>query len=346
MSLTRSQYQQIMREYDQLQYESRHQLEQRKKEIAGKIPRIPEISEEITAAGADAAKARLFHRKEEEEALLGKIGRLADERHRLLTEAGYPADYLTLKHHCCDCQDTGYVGNRPCHCLTQRTIDILYRQSNLGEILETENFEHFCLSFYSDEEGARDPLTRETPFCAAKKALDYCRKFSRSFAETGENLLIYGPAGVGKTFLTHCVAREALEAAKSVLYLSSGQLFDLLSEKSFSYRKSEEQMAVHESIFQCDLLIIDDLGAEFTNAFTTSALFHCLNERILTHKSTIISTNLSPTELRNVYTERISSRLTSCFTLFKLSGGDIRRQKVQQRFAKKPLTQGDLHAKF
>ncbi|MBE5921218.1 MAG: AAA family ATPase [Lachnospiraceae bacterium] len=331
MSLTRSQYQQMMQEYDQLQFKSRHELNNRKAEIAQRIPRILEISDEITSLGIQATKAKLARRNEEHKACLDKISSLSREKADLLAAHGYAEDYLMPRFACRDCSDTGYVDGRPCHCLTQRTINLLYQQSNLGDILQRENFSQFSFSYYSSEEGARDSLTGETPAETIRRVFDYCQKFAATFKKTGENLLLYGPVGVGKTFLTHCIAKEALENSKSVIYLSSGQLFEILSDKAFAGgRKDDEQMAACESIFACDLLIIDDLGAEFSNTFTLSSLFHCLNERMLAKKSTIISTNLSLADLRNVYSERISSRITGNYTLLKINGNDIRRQRRMQ----------------
>ena len=134
--------------------------------------------------------------------------------------------------------------------------------------------------------------------------------------------MFYGNTGTGKTFLTNCVAKELLDRGNSVIYFSAFSLFDILAKNTFG--KHPEIAGDYHNIFNCDLLIIDDLGTESPNSFTVSQLFQCLNERILRKKSTIISTNLSLKEIADIYSERISSRITSSFTLLKLYGEDIR----------------------
>lgn len=145
--------------------------------------------------------------------------------------------------------------------------------------------------------------------------------FQREF----RNLLFYGDTGVGKTFLTHCIAGELLERTFSVIYFTASQLFDIFAKKQFD--KDEAAMLDYEHVYDCDLLIIDDLGTEFSNTFTTSQLFVCLNERLLRKKSTIISTNLSLDDLNMLYSERVFSRITSAYTVLRMTGDDIRIQK-------------------
>ena len=149
--------------------------------------------------------------------------------------------------------------------------------------------------------------------------------FIDHFDDTFSNLYFYGDTGIGKTFLSNCVAKELMDHGHSVIYFTAFQLFDILSKGVFA--KDEEAIAANENIFTCDLLIIDDLGTELTNSFTTSQLFLCLNERILHRKSTIISTNLGLSQLTDLYSERILSRIMDNYVLIKLFGEDIRMQK-------------------
>ena len=127
------------------------------------------------------------------------------------------------------------------------------------------------------------------------------------------------------TFLSNCIAKELLDAGYSVIYFTAFQLFDILSKGVFE--KDADAIAAHQNIFDCDLLIIDDLGTELSNSFTTSQLFLCVNERILRQKSTIISTNLNLEQIAEIYSERTLSRISSNYSFIKLFGDDIRIKK-------------------
>ena len=145
----------------------------------------------------------------------------------------------------------------------------------------------------------------------------------QNFKEDYHNLFFYGTVGTGKSFLSGCIAKELLETGNSVIYFSASGMFELLAMYSFDAVK-ESLYGLYDDLYDCDLLIIDDLGTEITNNFVTSQLFSCLNQRHLRQKATLISTNISLEELRDRYSDRIFSRITSSFTLCKLTGPDIR----------------------
>ena len=212
---------------------------------------------------------------------------------------------------------------RNCHCFKQQAIDLIYTQSNIKDILARENFSTLSLDYYSDSNV--NPATGLTSLATAKAAVARCHEFVDQFDATFANLYFFGDTGIGKTFLSNCIAKELLDSGHSVIYFTAFQLFDILSKGVFA--KDEEAIAANENIFTCDLLIIDDLGTELTNSFTTSQLFLCLNERILHRKSTIISTNLGLSQLTDLYSERILSRIMDNYVLIKLFGEDIRMQK-------------------
>ena len=159
----------------------------------------------------------------------------------------------------------------------------------------------------------------------ARRAYDTAQRFVQNFDHKFENLFLYGDTGVGKTFLSHCIARELLRSTHCVLYFSAYDLFDMMAANSFSRKDTGTD---EELIYDCDLLIIDDLGTELNNAFVSSQLFYCINERLLRKKSTIISTNLSMTMLRDTYSDRISSRIISQYSIIPLYGDDIRTKIV------------------
>ncbi len=202
-------------------------------------------------------------------------------------------------------------------------IDTVYAQSNIRGVLARENFDTFSYDYYSDEDIST--TTGLSSLTTAQNAVRECRNFIKDFDSRHGNLLIYGKTGVGKTFLSNCVAKELLEKGRSVIYFTAFQLFDILSRGVFD--KDADAIAAHQNIFDCDLLVIDDLGTELSNAFTTSQLFLCVNERLLRSKSTIISTNLSVGMLRDTYSDRVTSRIMSHYATIPLYGGDIRMKK-------------------
>ncbi|MCI5700098.1 MAG: ATP-binding protein [Lachnospiraceae bacterium] len=324
MPLQNSQYDTIMREYNRKQLMHRHILEEHKQEVYQKIPRLREIEREITAVSLQAIRRRLGNsRTSASFAYKQEIAALAQERRQLLWANGYPEDYLSMQYDCPTCQDTGYVDGQKCQCFRKAAVDLLYKQSNLEEILKKENFDSFSFSFYSDtiRNEATGLTARETAEDAVAKARQFINNFDRRF----QNLFLYGNTGVGKTFLSHCIAKELIDQAHCVIYFSAFDLFDKLAKNTF--RRESGIADTQNDILECDLLIIDDLGTELTNSFVASALFQCINERIMRKKSTIISTNLSLDQFSDTYSERIFSRITSHYTMIKLIGNDIRIQK-------------------
>lgn len=324
MALTNAQYDQLMRMYELRQLDNEHKLRERYETAYRLVPELEELDGKISSLSVSEARhllegdeSALAHLKEE-------LSVLFAQKKSLLLSAGLPQDYLELHYTCPDCRDTGYIGTNKCHCFQKAVVDLLYSQSNLKEILKLENFSTFCLDFYSANH--IDPLTGRSSLEASRTALKTCHEFVDTFFEDFRNILLYGDTGVGKTFLTHCIAKELMDKSCSVIYFSASSLFDYLAENTFGKRDSESSDAFSH-IYNCDLLIIDDLGTEFTNSFISSQLFICLNERILRKKSTVISTNLTLDDINTVYSERIFSRISSNFTILRLTGDDIRIQK-------------------
>ena len=323
MALQNFQYDIIMREYSRRQSQVQHDLEERRKEAFIRVPRLLEIDQEVAALSARKARSLLQGESDTVEDLKKDVAALAQERRTLLRSNGFSDDYLEPHYFCPLCQDTGYVDGQKCSCFKKSEVELLYTQSNLKEILKKENFEHFSFDWYSDtmKNEATGLTARET----AKRAYNTARNFVDDFDKRAQNLFLYGSTGVGKTFLSHCIASELLKTAHCVLYFSAFDLFDRLAQTAFS-RKSETDPG-DDFILDCDLLIIDDLGTEFANGFTISQMFVCLNERLLRGKSTMISTNLSLDDLNNMYSERVFSRITSAYTVLRITGDDIRIQK-------------------
>lgn len=323
MPLQNAQYDTIMREYDRRRQLHRHELDERREILYKKLPRLSEIHNSIASLSVRAVRHRLFGSDEALIACRDEIDKLVQERKTLLTAHGYPEDYLNMQYDCPDCEDTGFIEGEKCHCFKKAAVDLLYTQSNMQEILQKENFTCFSFDYYSDT--IRNEVTGLTARETAQDAVRQARHFIKTFGSEFHNLFLYGSTGVGKTFLTNCIAKELIDQTYCVIYFTAFDFFDTLAKSTFQKEQSCDD--IQEDILSCDLLIIDDLGTELTNTFVTSALFQCINERIMRKKSTIISTNLSLDQFNDIYSERIFSRITSNYTMIKLIGKDIRIQK-------------------
>lgn len=326
MSLTNSQYDAIMRMYNSIQIKNKHLLDERTLEVYSACPELKEVEDEIINTSIQYAPLIIQSDKNTLESYKTKLAHLVSKRTQILSSLGFTPDYLTEIYDCPICKDTGSIEGKQCTCFKKKVIEMFYMQSNLKNIINQENFNNFSLDWYSKE--FVDPTTGLTPFNNMQKVISICKNFIHNFDTSFQNLLFYGDTGVGKTFLSNCIAYEILNSSHSVIYLTAIELFDIFAEHDFSYNKFEDMGETMSSyIIDCDLLIIDDLGTELNNAYTNSKLFYCINERILKRKSTIISTNLSIRDMASNYSERIFSRISSSYTMLKLFGNDIRVQK-------------------
>ena len=322
--LQNAQYQEIMREYEKRQILNHDEEVRRKEEVFTKIPEYKHICELISHLSVNCAKERLNGGSGSLETLKQEISTLIDRKKELLIQHGYKEDYLEPIYKCKDCKDTGYIGNEKCHCLKQSIISQLYKQSNIKELLNKENFHNFSLELYRED--FIDPATGKSAREVITEALNVAKDFISDFDKKFDNLFIYGDVGVGKTFLANCIAKEILAEGYSVLYFSAANFFNAIANGVF-HKENPEAVYLYDKIYDTDLLLIDDLGTEFGNSFGASQLFSILNERLLTEKSTIISTNLSLKSLKDMYTERCFSRITSNYKMIKLIGNDLRIAK-------------------
>ncbi len=325
MALNNAQYESIIRDYENIRDANRHTLESRKAEVYQTVPEYRELEDSISTLSVSAAKAMLAGDDNARDRLHDSLLHIRQRQQALLTSAGLPVDYLKPIYRCPACEDTGYITDennlkQKCSCFRQREISILYSQSNIQDMISRENFSTLSTEYYQGEDLRR-----------FESAVDLCRNFIKNFNQDYHNILFYGTVGTGKSFLSGCIAKELIDKGYSVIYFSSSGLFDMLARYSFDYKEKEALQDFCEDIYGCDLLIIDDLGTEITNTFVASQLFSCLNERGLRKKAIIISTNLSLEELRDRYSDRIFSRITSSFSLCKLTGQDIRICKKRNR---------------
>lgn len=318
MPLTNTQYDRIFRQYEEKQRISRLETEKRHAAVYERIPKFRELEDTVASLSVAQGKKLLSGDADALDTLHGDLAKLKEQKKQLLLDSGFPADYLDPVFSCPDCQDTGYINREKCHCFRQAEIALLYEQSGIQDLLKQNNFELLSYEYYTGE-----------ALVLFQNAVKTCRSFIKNFNSDYHNLFFYGTVGTGKSFLSCCVAKELMDQGCSVIYFGATGLFDLLSDAAFHTKNRDERQNAYADLYQCDLLIIDDLGTELTNQFTSSQLFSLLNERHLGKKSTLISTNFTLAQLRDRYSDRIFSRITSNFDVCRLAGEDIRMYKLQ-----------------
>lgn len=313
----------IIKEYENLRNKHKKELELRKTALYSKLPRLQAIEEELVKLSIDITKSILSNSQDSQELLEilhKKQMDLKMERVELLSSNNYPRDYLELRYQCKSCKDTGYIDNKKCSCLIQKEIEQLYKQSNMGSSFKKENFDMFRLDLYSNE--SEDG--RISPQENMKDIYMTCINYVRNFDSHDKNLFFIGKPGLGKTFLCNSIAKELLDAGKSVIYQSCPDLIDAIRKYKFDFEKEDENTPYLEELYNCDLLIIDDLGTELSTQFSSLAIYNILNRRLINDKKAIISTNLNTDELMSTYSERIYSRIFGNFSMYKFFGDDIR----------------------
>ncbi len=330
MALTNSQYSKIMRSYEEKQNASRLLQDSRTSEIFRKVPEYKRLEDEAVDASMEYARAVLLGTGSESDGAMDKlrarIDKITEDKGRLLIKNGYPADYLKPVYVCPDCKDTGYIGTQKCHCFKQAIVDLLYSQSNIKEAVQNDNLENFSLEWYSKTD--IDPVSNKSAYDLMSANYRAAENFVKNFpSDQEQNLLLYGEVGLGKTFLSRCIANELLKTGHTVLYLSAPQLFDVFGEALRKHYFEGEPSELKNYILNCDLLIVDDLGSEMTNEFTISNLNICINERHLGNHSTILSSNLTPNQIKETYGERNFSRIAGTYQPLRFYGRDIRMRK-------------------
>ncbi len=283
-------------------------------------PRLDEIDKELSSIGANLAIIAISGNSEKLEALKKKSQALSKEKELLLKKAGV----CEVEYECDKCADTGLVSGKICDCVKKEAAFImlneLSREMPLGEC----RFENFDLKYYADntDENGENPRRRMTA------VLKLCREYVINFSpDSSKSLLFMGNAGLGKTHLTLAIVAGVIERGFLPIYGSAENLFSRIEAEKFS----GEGRGSYEAMLECDLLVIDDLGAEMATSFTKSALYNLVNTRILSRKPTIINTNLSMKEIETKYTARISSRLIGEYEWNRFLGLDVRQQKLLKK---------------
>ena len=324
MALTNSQYDAVMREFENRRLKHEREFRNALNKAYESFPRLKEIDDEISALSIKKVQITLGASTEADFDLNAYIKELSSEKKALLEVAGFKDGIAEPKYDCPICHDTGIANGRKCSCFKQAEIRLLYEQSRLENVLKEENFETFDLSLFSNK--PLDANTKFSPRDYTKQAYDYARQFVDNFSDAGGNICLMGQTGVGKTFISNCIAKALMDKGISVLYLTASELFAIFEENTFN--RTEESHDNAKLISECELLIIDDLGAGMNNSFIASQLFQCVNSRLIGKKSTVISTNLSLSELRDEYSERLTSRIIANYKILLLYGDDLRQKKA------------------
>ncbi len=281
-------------------------------ELDSLYPDIAEIDRELSSVSSQIISALSSENCEERiQQIKERNLFLQEERRKKLISYGVSPEYDTPVFSCSVCSDTGYDGKTFCSCVIKMCARDAYLSSGLGKALLDRTFESFTLKYYGGKD--RDNMS---------DVLDTCVDFAETFG-TGANLLFTGGTGLGKTHLSSAIAQRVIDKGYTVVYESAQNVFD--SFESVRFGKGDDDTAKYLS---CDLLIIDDLGSEFSTQYTTAVLYQLLNQRLMNGRSVILSTNLGSKELLKRYGERIYSRLLGSFDTCVFTGNDIRLIKL------------------
>ena len=288
-----------------------------------KVPRLREIDLLLRRTMAQAAYAAFEQGSDGRELLeQARQENLALQQERaILAKENFEEGYLDDSPICDKCGGTGYIGSNMCECLRE-----LCRQEQKKEVSilsgSRDTFNQFRLDYYPDR---LDPKYGASPRAIMERNFKVCRTYGLTFTKDAGNLLFVGGTGLGKTFLSACIARAVADRGCSVLYETASRLFSKLEQAKFGGGEDARREA--EKYNECDLLILDDLGTEMPGQFVTAALYSLVNDRLLAVKPMIISTNLNADELARRYTPQIASRLRGNFTQLTFVGDDIRVMK-------------------
>ncbi|MDD6022556.1 MAG: ATP-binding protein [Oscillospiraceae bacterium] len=293
-------------------------------EICLKFPEILRLEREMAKTGAEAVRA--IGMGADAQKYIDEISaqnlRAQRLREKILTENGYDKDYLKVQYTCEKCRDTGLCGAYVCDCYNKLVKQIAFEELSRSSPMKLSTFESFKVKYYPDE---LDPTTGVVPREHMTNILHFCRLYAAKFSTDSQSLLMYGKTGLGKTHLSLAIAGEAVNKGFAVIYDSTPNIMNRLESEHFG--RSSPGGDTLGMLSSCDLLILDDLGAEFQTSFTVSCLYNIVNNRLLSSLPTIISTNLDPRELEEKYTQRIASRFVGTYINLGFCGNDIRQIK-------------------
>lgn len=323
----------LLIEYDKKRILAEELAQKNKEKLYNKFPELDNIDKKLSSL-AFATMKQLTQNNDKVliEKLNSDINALKKQKEEILKSIGKEAESIIPNYECKVCNDTGYIfdgkSSKMCNCLKQRIYNIEYNKANISN-LNKQNFDNFNLNLYSEEVSNDKYGSDISPRENIKLILDIAKEFISNFDSPGEkNLLFTGRTGLGKTFLSSCIANELLKKGKTVLYQTSSVMLDTII--NYHLGKSNSSYDIYEHLLNVDLLIIDDLGTEGINNLKLVELFNLLNARLLNSKKpskTIISTNLSLQNIFDAYDERIVSRIIGYYNICYFFGDDIRFNK-------------------
>lgn len=326
MSYNRENYIRLKKKFEERSAAAERAAEMRRAELHAAIPELKGIDDAQAQIGLRMFKLAMELSGEELEEAIKKLQyeteQLAADRSALLLAHGYPPDYDKVKYECPTCMDTGFVGTKMCSCFRRALVFAGYESSGIAELIRTQSFETFDPSCQR-----ADPKSYEL----ANLNLSFCRNYAETFdPATSPNLLLIGATGLGKTHLSTAIAKTVIERGFDVVYdTAQNVLADFEYERFGRHGEPEAGEPPRTSkYFECELLIIDDLGTEVANQFTVSCLYNIINTRVNKHLPTIINTNLGREDLRRRYADRITSRLFGEFRPLLFTGTDVRTLKL------------------
>ena len=316
----------ILSEYENLRIAAANERKERIESVYKNFPEIKEIDAEINRLGFQNMNNIMTNPEKKDEYnsdFHNKLKILTDRKNKILSENNIDTDYDKYNYKCKICSDTGYDENGDkCVCFKQKLINAAYSMSNMEDMVKKQNFDNFLLDYYPSEKTDEGISPREN----IEKILNNCKRFCKNFETENKSLFFYGATGLGKTFLSSAIAKEIMDSGKTVVYVRATKLFTIYEEYRFGKNSDK---SIIDNIYNCDLLIIDDLGTEMNSANNFSFLFDVINDRISNNKKMIINTNLSLGEITGIYSNRFTSRLYEFFNMYKFYGEDIRLQKLK-----------------
>lgn len=306
-------------------------FEERRREVYAREPRVRAIDRTLSQTAAAVLKAAMNTGGDPAAAIEGLRQQnlaLQAERAGLLSRMGLPADYLTEKPMCEKCGDTGYAGSATCDCVKTRYARLLREQLSTVLHIRDQNFARFNMEYYSTRPDKRLGLS---PRENMEYNLDECKAYAKNFGAQSPNLLLYGSTGLGKTFLSSCIAEAVAARGFSVAYDTAINIVAAYETIKFGGGNGEEAAERAARYERADLLIIDDMGTEMGTAFTVSALYNLINNRLMARRPMIVNTNLPPEALSEKYSPAVASRLLGEFISLRFFGDDIRLLKKQKQ---------------